>query len=198
MNAATLTIDSTTTAFNAAVSGSWMPMTNGVAGSEPANYGAQATVPVGPFVTTDVVAAIRNASLTISGSPTIMLTATAPGTYTFSANQTLAFLTGALDYRDSQGLATPGRIDLTGQSAANTAAAPGTLQNLGGNLYNLTYPVDVTVSSTIPPLGVPVILQIQGTVTAQGTIIPVPEPSLVLSLCFGAYGAGVAWRRREA
>jgi hypothetical protein len=174
LSGGTATFDSTSTALNAAVSGNWQPMTNGVAGSEPADYGGTASVFVGVGFT-NVLAALRNGSLGVSGSPTVPLTPTGSGTYTFPANQTLDFLLGGLDYRDSLGVAAPGRDDLTGQSAVNGSATPATLQSLGGNLYDLVYPVDVTLNLPITT-GVTANIRILGTIDAQGTIA-VPEPA---------------------
>jgi hypothetical protein len=194
LGAATLTIDSTATALNAAVSGNWMPKANGADGSDPANYGAQLSLQVGPFLTTNVTFAIRDAVVVVSGSPTVSLTQTAPGTYTFPANQTLAFQSGALDYRDSLMLVTPGRTNLAGQSATNSPTTSATLQNLGGTNYSLSYPVDLTVNSMLTS-SITATIRIQGTITAQGVIIPVPEPSLALAVSLSAGGAVVAWRR---
>jgi hypothetical protein len=194
--AATLTFDSTATAIAAAVSGNWMPRANGADGSEPANYGGQVTVSI-VFQPTTVRAAIRDAVVTIGGSPTVSLTQTGPGTFTFPANQPLTFLSGSLDYRDTAGRVPPGRNALAGQSATNNSSVAATFQNLGGDVYGLSYPVDVTVNSTLVP-GVVATFRIQGTITAQGVIAPVPEPFLTLTVSLGACGAWAAWRRGRA
>jgi hypothetical protein len=189
--ALTLSIDSTSTSFTAAVSGNWAPMANGVAGTAPADYGGLANLTI-----TTVDFAIRNAVFNISGSPTVSLTQSTPGNYTFPANQSLSFLSGSLDYRDSAGLVTPGSIDLTGQSGTNSPSVAATLQNMSGNIYSLSYPVNLTVIQTITT-GVTATITVQGTIVAQGTIVPVPEPFLPLSLCFSACGAVAVWRRAK-
>ncbi len=190
-SAATLTIDSLSTSFTAAVSGSWAPMAGGAAGTAPANYGGAALV----LGTDTVDFAIRGASFNINGSPTVSLTSSGGGSYTFPANQTLAFLGGSLDYRDSLGLAASS-VDLTGRSATNMASTSATLQLVSVNTYTLSYPVSLTVTQTITT-GVTATIVVQGTITAQGTITPVPEPYLPLSLCFSACGAVAVWRRAK-
>jgi hypothetical protein len=76
-----------------------------------------------------------------------------------------------------------------------SAATLATLANQGGNVYNLSYPVDLTINTTITT-GVTATIRVQGTIVSQGTISPVPEPTLVLTLCFSACGAVGVWRRR--
>jgi hypothetical protein len=194
LNAGTLTFDSTTTSLNASNSGNWSPLAGGAVGTAPANYGGRANVSI-IISTTTVDLAVRNAAVDFSGSPTVTLTPTGPGTYTFPANQTVTFLSGSVDYRDSAGLVTPGTSDLTGQSGTNSPAGPATFTSLGGNLFSLSYPVDATINTTITT-GVTATIRIQGTINAQGTIVPVPEPTLTVSACFGACGAMAVWRRK--
>jgi hypothetical protein len=195
LNAGTLTLDSTTTSLIAANSGSWSPLAGGAVGTAPANYGGRATISIIVSSTT-VDLAVRSAVVDFSSSPTVTLTPTGPGTFTFPANQTVTFLTGSVDYRDSAGLVAPGTSDLTGKSGTNSPAGPATFTSLGGNLFSLSYPVDATINATIQA-GVTATIRIQGTINAQGTIVPVPEPSLTVSVCFGAFGAMAVLRRKE-
>jgi hypothetical protein len=161
----------------AANSGSWQPLAGGGSGSAPANYGARVTA---GLVT--VQAALRELHASLSTSTPLSLTGSGP--YTFASSQTLAVTHGFADY--NAGIFGSGRADISNNSAGNTSATPGTLEDLGNGNYRLTLPVDVTITTTVS--GQPANLHIQGTIVANAT--STVDPSLpVVDLNGGNPGA---------
>ena len=135
-----------------------------------------------------------------SGASSVTLTPLGGGLYSFPTNQVLAV--APFSYVDIRGtgilapIVGSGFAELEG-STPNTGAT-GTLQDLGGGQFSITYPVSVSFSQDLsPPLTATYILN--GSVVATGTLTPVPEPASILgvvALAGGAVGLGRRARRR--
>lgn len=157
--------DSTISFFNdgntaaADDSGSWQPLPNGASGSASANYGGQ--VNLGIFGTAR--AAVRGLQVSASAD-SLGLTDNGDGTLGFTSNQTLIINAGSAAYNASVG---QGAADLSNQSAQNNAAA-GTVIDNGDGTYVLVAPINLTISQTVQ--GIPVVLNIRGTITAYGAL----------------------------
>jgi hypothetical protein len=161
-SAPTLKFVAFSTAANAAVNGNWEPLPGGGSGSAPADYGGRLT----PFPFT-VNIAVRNLVASTTTAAPLPLTG-GPTTFSFPSSQTLTVTAGTADYNG--GLLGSGTSALSGQSAANTAAA-GTLQDLGGGTFRLTMPIDLTLNETVA--GQPATLHITGTLAGTGSPQPV-------------------------
>jgi hypothetical protein len=166
--AGTLNFLSAGTDAVAANSGNWQPLPGGNSGSAPANYGVQ--VPVGILT---AHAAVRELHASLSTSPPLSLAGSGP--YTFPSVQTLSLIHAFADYNIP--LFGSGRQDISNNSANNTAAAQGTLEDLGGGNYRMTMPIDVTITTTVN--GQPAHLRIQGTIVANATSPVSPTLPLV-------------------
>jgi hypothetical protein len=125
----------------ALTNGVWQPNTNGTAGSAPANYGGQGSLP--PFLSGR--AALRDIVLdAISGALTVTGTnfPAAGITFSFPSNAP-----SALDYTYSGLTSGSGRRPLRGDST-NNVATTGSLSSQGGNLV-LTIPANLLAYATI-------------------------------------------------
>lgn len=174
------------------VSGNWQPQVNGVSGSAPANYGGL----IDDGFLGGVRFAVRDLTAAITTSTPVTLTALGGGEYSFPTNQTLTLTgTSAVDYEGygifGAGVGS-GRELIAGETATN-AGGNGTLRNLGGGDFSITYPVSLSVPFDIG--GEPATFTLVGTITAQGTLTPVPEPAGPLALA--ATAAAVGWWRRR-
>jgi hypothetical protein len=126
-----------TTNLTADNSGSWQPRAGGSSGSEPANYGAQATIII---VTARV--AIRDLALNVSSGVLSI-----PDGATFdSSQQTLQTTAGSADY--NAGVFGSGRASIAGLSTANQAT-PGSFSDNGDGTFNVFFPIHFTVTGTI-------------------------------------------------
>jgi hypothetical protein len=191
-----MTINSSVTNVVAAISGNWAPQSGGAAGTAPANYGGL----LDGGLAGNIQFAIRNLTASVGnttngGDVTIPLTPTGVGTYSFPTNQRLTLTgTSLLDYRGSGLFAgNIGTESLTGENATN-AGANGTLQDLGGGVFRLTYPVNLTINGDLN--GQASTITLNGTLTAQGTLTPVPEPATVGLVGAAVLGAGALVRRK--
>jgi len=125
----------------AANSGNWQPLRDGSPGSEPANYGGQASV----FLQL-VRLAFRDLALSTVTDQPIPLTPVGDGIYTFESMQRVAVTAGSDAY--SAGAFGSGSADLTGLTAQNSAA-PGTLRDFGDGTFGLTIPIEATYTQTV-------------------------------------------------
>jgi hypothetical protein len=144
----------------AANSGNWQPLRDGSPGSEPANYGGQATV-----LLQLVRLAFRDLAFSAVTDQPIPLTPAGPGVYTFESTQRLAVTAGTDAY--SAGAFGSGSADLTGLMAQNSAA-PGTLQDFGDGTFGLTVPIEATYTQDFS--GVTATLHVSGAIV--GTAAP--------------------------
>lgn len=121
--------------IQAETNGSWQPKSDGTAGSEPADFGAQATLSLGTGK-----AALRNLELDLI-SPPIDIT----GGQFSSTNLTFQFATNGLSsfaYNVTGLLSEHGAVALTGY-ATNKITSLGSLETVGSQQV-LTIPVDTT------------------------------------------------------
>jgi hypothetical protein len=131
-------------------SGSWQPMPGGIAGSAPANYGGQVTIPV--FGTGR--AAVRNAVFDGTTSPPLALSG--GNSATFTPDILFAATAGDIDYNAP--IAGVGSDTIAGDSANNTSPNPGTLNIVagpapGGATATLTVPVDFMLVVNVGGVG---------------------------------------------
>jgi len=139
----------------AANSGNWQPLRDGSPGSEPANYGGQASV----FFQL-VRLAFRDLALSNVTDQPIPLTPAGDGVYTFESIQRLAVAAGSDAY--NAGAFGSGSADLTGLTAQNSAS-PGTLQDFGDGTFGLTVPIEATYTQTV--FGFTATLHVSGSIT---------------------------------
>lgn len=141
-------------------SGNWQPLRDGSPGSEPANYGGQATV----FLQL-VRLAFRDLAFSNVTDQPIPLTPAGEGVYTFESIQTLAVTAGSDAY--SAGAFGSGSADLTGLTAQNSAA-PGMLQDFGDGTFGLTIPIEATYMQSV--FGFTAMLHVSGSIA--GIAVP--------------------------
>jgi hypothetical protein len=149
----------------AGISGNWQPLPGGASGSAPANYGGQAQI-----ILITARAALREMHVSMSTSTPLSLSGSGP--FTFSSTQTFTITHGFADY--NAGALGSGQSDLSNASAANASSTNGTLQDLGNGTFQLTMPIDVTLSGSVG--GQPANLRIQGTIVGVASLTP--DPSL--------------------
>lgn len=185
LSALQLSFDTAGTSAEAASSGSWEPTPGGGFGTAPANYGTRTT-----FTGTGgvLLTAIRGLRLTVEHAAPITLTPAGAGTYTFPTSQNVRIAAGTLDARANFG-DIPGATDLTNRLTGNVSGSTGTLVDLGGGEFRLTYPFIAVYTVPLGGSG-SMTFAVNGTLAGQGTLTPVPEVGLLLLL------AGVPLVRR--
>ncbi len=158
--ARTLALDFNGYAF-ALNSGNWQPAVGGGAGSAPANYGGQVSIPL--FGTGR--AAVRELIVGQGTLSPLPLTVSGIG-FSFPSTQYLAIYYGFADYNAPVGGS--GRADLTGAVAVNTAAA-GTFIDYGpygyAGYFSIRLPIDLTINEDLGS-GNSATLRIRGTIEA--------------------------------
>jgi hypothetical protein len=159
-------------------SGNWQPMPGGASGSAPANYGAEVVVLFMPQY-----AAMRNlVSATSSASPVSV----AGGT--FNASQlSFTIISGNFDYAAPL-FGQMGSSALSG-TGSNMTSTPGSFTDHGNGAYDLTVPIDFSMSGMLGTVGTYTIT-VTGSVTAHAHI-PVVTPS-AFSAAFVAGGGPVS------
>jgi hypothetical protein len=142
-------------AFN---SGSWEPAVGGPAGSAPAAYGGQITVPL----IGSGKAAIRD--LFVNGvSAPLPLTPDGQGGFNYPANQVYVYIVyGFADYYSTIG---NGREDLTLLGQVNQSNTPGKFVDYGAGYYFLRAPINLTIQQNLGS-GIIATLQITGNIEA--------------------------------
>jgi hypothetical protein len=142
---------------------SYQPDINGVAGSAPANYGGRFTL----FGDPNNFVALREMIVEMT-SGVLPLTPQGGGVYTFPSTQTVNLKQGQLDYQTSN--FGSGRTGFTG--TATNAAADGTFSITPAGGYSLTFPIDVTIVTSIT--GGSATSHVTGTL--GGVVLPPPSP----------------------
>lgn len=168
------------------------PLPGGGAGSAPANYGIS-------VIAFALNGTLRNLSVSMVNAAPVSMSGVGP--YSFNVNggvQAINILTGNLDYRS--GLGPAGTENLVGGTALNTSGTSATLLDLGAGLFQVTFPVSISFTgSTGGTPDLPYTLSFNGSITASGTLVAVPEPATVAMIGVSLGIAGyVTHRRRKA
>ncbi|WDI42554.1 cadherin domain-containing protein [Bremerella sp. P1] len=157
-----------------------------IGGSDPANFGLVADVPVGGGATSNVNVAVRDTVIRIGGSPSISLTGNASsGGASFDSSLTgFEIMEGFADI--SSVIASPlsltsERNDLAGSDLQSTGAETSTLvSNVAGTAYTLTFDISRLIDGVFTVDGTAInasilydstiVLEAGGGVPLQGTI----------------------------
>jgi hypothetical protein len=158
-------------------SGTWQPAVGGGSGSAPANYGGKIDIHI-LFFTTTALAAVRNMAFVAT---TPGYSAINPADGTFASNQTLTATAGSADY--NAGSLGSGTTSIAGQSASNTSSSLGTFVDNGDGTYQITVPIQFTISRDVSGMTVDF--------TATGQIVATASVPVISPGGIGPDGRGI-------